>query len=62
MPEIENEVTLDIKANKFYFSTQCNGDKLVLSGLALTQGEASSLTWLINLPPETVLEVQIREQ
>ena len=60
MAEIEEEITLDIVAEKFYFATQCNGDKIVISSLALSQADAAALTWLINNSPETVLEVQIK--
>lgn len=59
--EVENEIVLEIKASSFYFATQCDGDKLVLSNLEMTQTQAASLSWLVNSPPDTVLEVQIKE-
>ena len=62
MPEINDKFKITIPASKFYFSTQCNGDKIVISDLALNQDKASTLTWLVNLPPETLLELEIAQE
>ena len=61
MPEIENEVIFEVPVTSLYFATQCNGDKLVLSNLELTQQQATSLAWLVNAKPDTTkLEIQIK--
>ncbi len=62
MAEVTEKFKAKIPASNFYFSTQCNGDKLVLSGLELSQEQAVNLTWLINLLPETLLEIEIVQE
>jgi len=62
MPEIEGEIIANAKAANLYFSTQQNGDKLVITGLKLSQEQASSLTWLVNSFPDTELEIHIKEK
>lgn len=62
MIEITEKFKTKIPVSSFYFSTQCNGDKLVLSGLTLSQEQAVNLTWLINLPPETLVEIEIVQE
>lgn len=62
MAEVTEKFKAKIPVSSFYFSTQCNGDKLVLSGLTLSQEQAVNLTWLINLSPEALLEIEITQE
>jgi len=62
MAEINEKFKAQIPTSSFYFATQVNGDKIVISGLALTQEQAVSLAWLVNLSPETLLEVEIAQE
>ena len=58
--EVDNELKFVVPNTAFYFSTQVNGDKLVLSNLTLSQEQATTLAWLINHAPDTQLEIQIK--
>lgn len=60
MPEIESEVTFEVVTDKVVLHTMTDGDTLVLNGLELTKEQAATLSWLINYPTETVLEVQVK--
>ncbi len=60
MAEIEEEVTFHTIAGQVQFNTQTNGDNLRLRKLALTQGQATSLTWLLNADNGIELEWQIK--
>ncbi len=60
MAEIEEEVTFHTVADQVQFNTQTNGDRLHLRKLALTQGQATSLTWLLNADNGIELEWQIK--
>jgi hypothetical protein len=61
MPEIEDECIFEVSVVNALFVTQCNGDKLILSGLELTRQQAATLTWLINTKPETTkVEIKIK--
>ena len=44
----------------FLFSTQVNGDKIVLENLALSQEQATALAWLINSGPGPGIRVEIK--
>jgi hypothetical protein len=48
MPEIEEECIFTAKADSIKFTTQTNGDTIVITGLNLTDGQAASFAWLIN--------------
>ena len=50
-----------VPVSTFQFSTQTNGDKIILSNLALDQEQATNLTWLINLPATAKLRVEIKQ-
>ena len=47
-------------ADHFVFSTQVNGDKIVLENLALNQEQATALSYLINSGSGTELKVEIK--
>ena len=61
MAEISEICEFEVPVSALYFATQCDGDKLVLSKLELTQEQAVALTWLINLSPETELRIKIEQ-
>ena len=47
-------------ADHFLFSTQVNGDRIVLDNLALNQEQATALAHLINAGSGTELHVEIK--
>ena len=50
-----------VPVSVFQFSTQTNGDKIILSNLALDQEQATNLTWLINLSATAKLRVEVKQ-
>ena len=60
MPEVESECTFETKADQIQFKTQTNGDEIRLRGIHLTQGQATSMAWLVNAPVNAILEIQVR--
>lgn len=58
--DVEEEVIFHTKADQVKFYTQTNGDKLNLVNLELTQGQATSIAWLVNADNNTELEFQIK--
>ncbi len=58
--EVEEEVTFHTKADQVMFRTQTNGDSVHLKSLKLTQGQATSLAWLVNADDNAELEFQIK--
>jgi len=48
MAEVEEEVTFHTRADQVKFITQTNGDKIRIDKLELAQGQATSITWLVN--------------
>ena len=60
MAEVEEEVTFYTKTDEVQFHTQTNGDKLNLKNLKLTQGQATSMAWLVNADGNAELEFQVK--
>ena len=60
MPEIEDECTFHTKADHVKFHTQTNGDAIYLKNLKLTQGQATSMAWLVNADNNAELEFQVK--
>ena len=60
MAEIEEEVIFYTKADHVQFHTRTNGDNMQIKNLALTQNQATSLTWLINADGQAELEWQVK--
>jgi len=58
MPEIEGEVRFEIGADQAKFTTQTNGDMLIISGLSLTQKQAATLAYLVNSKKNLSFEVR----
>ena len=59
MPEIEDECIFTTKADQIKFTTLTNsGDIIIISGLNLNQGQAASLSWLVN--HNGALEFQVK--
>ena len=48
MPEIDSEVQFNVGPDQAKFTTQTNGDILILSGIDLTQSQAVTLAYLVN--------------
>ncbi len=60
MAEVEEELTFFTKADQVQFNTRTNGDGLRINDLALTQTQATSMTWLVNADNEAELEFLVK--
>ena len=60
MPEFETEVTFDVGEDQAKFRTQSNGDTLLIEGLNLTQKQAASLAWIVNIKDPKKIQIQIK--
>ena len=61
MPEISETCEFEAKADEIELITKTNGDAIKITGLHLTQEQASSLAWLINdTTHDRFLEVEIK--
>ena len=61
MAEIDEECVFVAKADSIKFTTQTNGDMIVVSGLNLSKEQAASLAWLINnMSKNVVFEVKLQ--
>ncbi|KKM20610.1 hypothetical protein LCGC14_1643750 [marine sediment metagenome] len=60
MAEVEEEVVFYTKADQVQFRTQTNGDNIYIKNLRLTQGQATSITWLVNADGNAELEFSIK--
>ncbi len=60
MAEIDEEVIFQTKADQVGFFTRTNGDKLNIKNLKLNQGQAASLSWLVNADNQNELEWQVK--
>ncbi len=49
MPEIESEVIFEVEEDGAKFTTQTNGDLLIITGIHLTREKAATLAWLVNV-------------
>ena len=58
MPEIESEVQFGVGVDQAKFTTQTNGDILIISGIDLTQNQAATLAYLVNSKKNLVFEVR----
>ena len=62
MPEIDEECIFIAKADNVKFTTQTNGDIIIISGLNLTKEQAACFAWLINHTSKNVVfEVKLQE-
>ena len=55
MSEIESEIIFEVGEDGAKFTTQTNGDILIITGLHLTRGEAATLAWLVNVRNKKLL-------
>lgn len=60
MPEIEDEVTFTTRPDQARFTTQTNGDVLVLKFGGLTREQAATLAWLVNSPNTIQFQVKVK--
>ena len=60
MGELTEKFETDVFNDKLVFETHCNGDKLTIAKMALTQEMATSLAWIINHPSKTTLKLVIK--
>ena len=58
--EVEEEIIFHTRADQVRFHTQTNGDTIHLKDLKLTQGQATSLAWLVNADNNAELEFQVK--
>ncbi len=60
MAEIEEEVVFHTKADQVELRLKTNGDMIIMSGINLTQAQATSLAWLVNADTEAELEFSVK--
>ncbi len=60
MPEIESEVIFEVGEDGAKFTTQSNGDILLITGLHLTKEKAATLAWLVN--SKKILTFEVKEK
>ena len=58
MPEIESEVIFEVGEDGAKFTTQSNGDIILITGLHLTKEKAATLAWLVNSKKMLTFEVK----
>jgi hypothetical protein len=62
MPEIEEECTFVAEADKVKFTTQTNGEIIILSGIQFNREQAASFAWLVNHPQQNLtFQVKLQE-
>lgn len=59
MPEIAEFVKFSVVTDKVVLHTMTDGDTLVLNGISLSKEDAATLSWLINHPSATELEIEV---
>ena len=60
MAEIIEDCKFETRTDQVRFTTMTNGDRVTMRVLELSQEQATSLAWLINSPPDTVLKWRVR--
>lgn len=58
MPEIDSEVIFEVGEDGVKFTTQTNGDIIVITGIHLTKNQAASLAYLVNSRKKLSFEVK----
>lgn len=58
MPEIDEEITVQIDRSRISFETKNKKHDIIIRSVNLTQQQACALTWLLNNGP--MLEFQIK--
>ena len=58
MPEVENEVIFTVGEDRCKFTTQSNGDIIIISGIHLNKNQAASLAYLVNCKKTLQFEVK----
>ncbi|KKK86522.1 hypothetical protein LCGC14_2762390 [marine sediment metagenome] len=58
MPEIESEVIFEVGEDGAKFTTQSNGDIIIITGIHLTKEKAATLAWLVNSKKVLMFEVK----
>ena len=62
MPELEEECIFTAETDKIKFTTQTNGDIIIISGLNMTKDQAGCFAWLVNHEGDLEFEVKPKEQ
>ncbi len=60
MPQINDHCEIIVGADQFEMTTKTNGDILIIRGIDLSNEQAASLAWLINLADGEKLKVEIK--
>jgi hypothetical protein len=60
MPEIDEELELEVDPTTMTLTTHTNGDRIHIRNIDMTKGQVATLAWLINHAPEEILEVHIK--
>ncbi len=59
MPEIEDEVTFDVKVDGVELKTKTNGDILIINNFHLSREQAATLAWLVNSNQKIQFQVKL---
>ena len=60
MATVSETCEFETVADQLQFTTQTNGDTLIIRNLKLTQEQATSLAWLVNADNEGTLSIEIK--
>lgn len=60
MAEIDEEIVFVVKTDGLKFTTQTNGDMLIITGLEFSKEQAASLAWLVNSTNNLVVEIKLQ--
>jgi hypothetical protein len=60
MPEIEEELSIDLNSETIRLATHANGDRIAIDNIQLTDEEVATLAWLVNQAQGTVLTLELK--
>lgn len=60
MPDVDEECKFTTGPDQVKFTTQTNGDQVIIRDLELSQEQATSLTWLVNADGDNLLEFSLK--
>ncbi len=60
MPEIEEELSVELTSGSLKVIGTRESDKIIINSIDLTAAQAAVLSWLVNRPSETILQLELR--
>jgi len=60
MPDLDDELEFVVKSDQLRYTTQTNGDVLVISGINFNSEQAGILAWLTN--EQCNLEIEVKKK